>query len=387
MRHISIFRLPIFWLFLGPPAFRAGGARSAMESVEGGQDIWNYIRLAWWLVFGIVAVIEIAKDRQSIQYLFNYIRGLHLWIGAMLLAVFASAAVSPSPTFTFANAALLTILALAGLDLALKLFRGAISPQRTLKLLLGASVLMLLVTTVVHLVSPDMVGGESFSGRRIRGNSVAYTPLLGQIVVLVALYFRFAGGLRRNWLPWALLVFGIVWLYYGQTRSSYLGLGLALGLMLWQWTDLKRNLVLLIALAAIGISGICGIVMLSDASHTIRWEMDQAYKRFVLRDKYAVQDREFAEKNIGSLNGRTDVAALLIDASATKPLGMGFIAGPRVYLQSDEVVGELNSQAFGNAHNAFIEMWSGAGYVAFFGSLAMVWLGFGLGRWVPGREA
>ena len=376
MKRIPLFRIPIFWLFIGPPALRTGGwGHSALESMDSsGQDIWNIIRIIWWLIVGAVAFVEVLKDKDTLYDMLSRLGNLYLWAGLLMLALMASSLVAPRPMFTFANASLFIIMVFAALDLALKIYRGVITMDRSLRLLLYVSIGMLALVQGCLWYDPLMVGADTFMGFRVRGNNVAYTPIVAQTMAFISYYFWTKTKTLKRWLYLAPMAWCLYWLYISQTRSAYLSLFLGIFLLAWYWGNMRRNFVALMVMGALGIAGLSSLTLLYDVSDSVKWRYEQAYERFVLRDKWAVQDEDFARENIASLNGRSDVAAILLRKVWTRPLGLGYVTGPRVLLQGKEAVEELKSSAFGNAHNAYIEIWSGGGYGALLGYLAVILL-------------
>lgn len=376
MKHVSLFRLPIFWLFMGPPALRAGGwGHSALESMQSsGQDIWNIIRLVWWMVFGLVALAEVMRDRETLYDMLSRLGSLHRWVGLLMLTLLASAAVAPMPMFTLVNASMFVVMVFAALDLALKIYRGVLTIERSLRLLLYVSTGMLVLVQACLWYDPWMVGADTFMGFRVRGNNVAYTPILAQTMAFVSYYFWTKDKSWKRLIYLALMGWCVYWLYISQTRSAYLSLFLGIFLLAWYWGNMRRNLVALVVLGALVGILLTTLTLLYDVSDGVKWRYEQAYERFVLRDRWAVEDEDFARENLASLNGRSEVVALLSRHAWTQPLGLGYVTGPRVLLQSEDAVEELQSAAFGNAHNAFVEIWAGGGYLALLGYLALIFL-------------
>ena len=98
----SIFSLPIFWMLLGPPAIRTAvdDDRSGLSSLQGDQDIWNYIRLVWWLLFGTIALILIIRERRLLQQMLSEIGKPVAFVSLYLVGMFVSIVLSPVPMFT-----------------------------------------------------------------------------------------------------------------------------------------------------------------------------------------------------------------------------------------------------------------------------------------------
>lgn len=370
MKKVSVFRLPILWMLLGPPAFRME-VRDAMASVREDVDIWNLLRIAWWLFWGCVAVVELLRSRNLVLEYLSRIGRLSVWALVWLIALVVSAAVSPSSLFTLANAVMFSMLVLAAADLGVKLYAGAISPRRLLRLVVTCAVLLLTLVGIVYMWQPAMVrgSGEVYTGVRIRGENIAYTPILAQFALFVGVYFLLtARGIRRL-VAATVVSYGFWWLLLAQTRSAYLGVVLGSGLLVWQWGDLGRRPIRLTAAVALIVLALAGAFWSYDMSDRVQWRLDNAYERYVLRDEFAVENPELASESLRSLNGRIEAQAVLLREAVMHPLGMGYIAGTRSYM--DSVMDELPGTAFRGAHNAYLETFAGGGYAAFLGFAAV----------------
>ena len=360
MKQLSVFRLPIFWLFLGPPIFRTMGARDTAASLESSVDLWNAFRIAWWLFFGLLALRDLLKAR---GWLHDFLprTGTLPWIVALwLAALFLSALASPAPLFTLANAGMLTILVVAAADLGVKVYSEHLSITRVLRGLLYVSVGFLLLIGVLFLVSPDLVGFDLRMGIRIRGGDVAYAPLLALVALFLGLYFWLEAPPRAARGRYLLAVgLGLLFLALGQTRSAYVGFVAGLLVFLWLWNWMGRNVAHLMTSAALLVIVLCAGGLLYVTSSPPFLERTVQY---VVRE----------QQSLSTLSGRTEVMAEVIKAVQDQPLGLGFSAGPRVLLQSEAFIDKMYSDAFGNAHNAYLEVLAGSGYAGFLAWMAIV---------------
>ena len=401
--EVSVLRLPILWMFLGPPAIRIASERDGMSSVQGDQDIWNIIRLVWWLGWGAVAVLDLARASPWVRDYVNRLGSLPAWIGLWLMAVILSTTVSPSPMFTLANASMLAVLVVAALDLGVKVYAGRITIGRVLHGLMVWSAVLLVLVGVVYVLSPERVGlsGHTAAGVRIRGGGIAYTPIMAQILVFVGLcqwqlargprngdhVFRRGpqilgkapGALRHGprlakngaYIPLMFVALGVLWLYLAKTRAAYLGCTIGLAVFGWHVVRPSTRMMSATLTACLAISVACTLGFLYDASFSMRWELDRAYERWILRDEFAIDNPALARASLASLNGRTEVQSVLLREIVTRPLGLGYIAGVRTFLDRQREAGEL-SVALRGAHNTYIETWAGSGYAALVGYLGMI---------------
>ena len=168
----------------------------------------------------------------------------------------------------------------------------------------------------------------------------------------------------------ALALYGFWWISLAQTRSAYITILFGVVIMCWHWFDLRKKMVHLLTGVAAIVACICIITFAYDTVHGVRWRLDKAYDRYVLRDEFAIENEEAAAASLATLNGRTEAQKVLIAQAVKKPFGMGYIAGTRDYMAS--VVDQLPSDAFHGAHNAYLEIMAGAGFAAVFGFLFLI---------------
>ena len=360
------------WMLLGPPAFRMDSSRTALSAVEGDQDIWNIIRIVWWFVWGVIALISIIRIRPELGRRWKLLGSIPGWTALWLLSIFISSLFSPSPTYTLANGVMMLMLVLAGLDLAMKIALGRLDIDRALKAVMYISIFMLTLVGILYLTVPGMVGGSgwTFSGHRIRGEGIAYTPITAQAVLFIGLYFAYSGRGRSRLVMFALSMYGLWWVGLAQTRSAYVTVLVGAVILCWHWLDLRKRMVNILALGALFVVFLCIVTLAYDSVHGVRWRFDNIYDKYVLRDEYAIEDSEAAKASLATLNGRTEAQSILLSRALSRPLGMGYIAGTRTYMAS--VVEDLPSEAFHGAHNTYLEIMSGAGFLALFGFLFLI---------------
>ncbi len=374
MGALPWYRVPLLWLFVGPPAFREVGTRLAMASIVEGQDYWNIMRFIWWGMWTLVAIFDIIKDRRAAKAFLSEIGLLPVFVGVWIVPLYASCFISPSPYFSIGNATCVVMLVMCSFDLGLKMFTGQITFRKVLHLLMWAAGFLLTVISITYLIDPTLVSWVTYTGTRIRGNSVGYAPLCSLILFFVSVFIFLKPIRKRNYLLFFIMAYSVWWIYIGQTRSAYAGFGVGAIIYLWQWGQFGKSFTRTVMLFALVISFLTALSIAYGASHRVRWELDGLYDRYVLRDASAYSE-EFQEETLTSLNGRTIVANVLIRETIDKPLGSGYVAGPRAILQSEEVMMELGTQAFGNAHNAYLEIYTGSGFFAFLGFMGIViWL-------------
>lgn len=354
-------RIPIFWLFIGPPAIRFLGERSAMASMHGDFDLWNIFRVLWWCLWGGVALHALYQRRRQVRALLRNIGWLRLWLPLWFVALYLSCLVSPAPLFSLANVSMLMILVVAAFDLSVRVYVGNVSLRQIVKGFLVFSAGLLALVALLLLIDLNLVGEMTSAGPRVRGGEVAYTPLLSVLVFFAALYFWLnTPSLTGRMGGWPLVMtLALALLLLGQTRSAYGGLVIGLGLFVWQWSQLRRNMVHLMTATALVVATTCAFILLADtsksASNVLRVTGDE-----LIRDR----------RSISTLTGRTRVFRLLWQEVKDEPLGLGFSAGPRAVLQDPANLDVIYVNSFGNAHNAFVEVFAGSGYVGL-----LAWMG------------
>jgi hypothetical protein len=347
-----------------------------LSSLEGDQDIWNYIRIIWWLLFGMIAIIQVVKERELLGEFLPKLGKANIFVGLYMVAMFASTVFSPVPLFTLANVTMIFLLVVAAIGMALRIYGGVLPVSRVLQYLLWTSVVLLIFVSAIYVLFPQLVFRGVF-GLRLRGESLAYAPLLAVVcIILGAHFFLIRKGFHR-FLYVVPVLFGFYWLMLGQTRSAYLGMAVGIFIIFWAKGLLARNVVNLAALGVAGLIVLMGIGMLYGTSQRVTWYIDANYKRFIVRDYWALQDAEIQARSLATLNGRTEAANVLIDGVMSNPMGFGYIGGVRTYMSSPAAMAKLPDKAFIGAHNGYLEVLGGAGIFALIGYVGfLMWLVF-----------
>jgi O-antigen ligase len=373
-------RLPILWLFFGPPVFRLA-ERGAEASLEGSVDVWNVVRILWWLALGLLALIDLHRLRAHLRPFLRGLGWLPVWSAAWLLALLASTAYSPSPVFTLSNAAMMVVLVVAALDLGLKLDTRAIAFDTVLRRLFGISVLLLAIATLAFFVAPELVGGgDAETGvPRVRGGRVADVALLAQITFFVG--YHLANRARRaNLVFYAIpLLLSPLFILLAQTRAMYVSFFAAVLVFLVRAVPAfgRQHRHGLLATACFGAAGLFGLAVVEGTAASAQGPLTQA-TQFLVRDPASLQ----------GLNSRGGLTAFLLRRVGEQPWGLGYSAGPRLALLSSPE--ELRTygiyEAFaGNAHSMYLEVLAGSGVVGLIAFVALLaWTAWRILR-TPGR--
>ncbi len=362
-QKLSVLRFPIFWLYLGPPAFRVQSTRGAMASVRGSFDFWNFLQVAWWTAFGVVAVLELYRKRRQMMGFLHWMGSIKWWILLWILPMYVSCLISPSLKLSLGNVGMLTILVIAALDLGVKIYDGTLTPHEVVKGLLFMAVGLLLVIGIAAVGAPGMVLQDSGAGTglRIRGGQIAYSPLLASTVLLISFYFWGVGDGRRQWALAIAMMGGLLFLFLGQTRAEYGAFVVGAGLFGWQWGRLSRRGVRLLTAGATIVALACTGLLLGSTSDAVVSAYAEISEKIMRGGEY-----------VYTLNGRTRVWRLIWEVCQDKLWGLGYLAGPRTLLMRPDSIEFLYTGSWGNAHNAYIEVFSGSGYLAAGGFLAIV---------------
>lgn len=189
MKQVSLFRIPVLWLYAGPPIFRSLHARGALASLEGNIDGWNMFRLCWWAVWGAVGLCELLRNRASLSSVLHSSRVLTTTASLWLVSIAVSALYSPSPSFTLVYGLLMLVLICCALDLAVKLQLGAVTLGRLFHLCLKFSVGHMLVVAGCLIFAPELVilSYTPTLGPRILGGFVADVPLVSLAVFFIGI--------------------------------------------------------------------------------------------------------------------------------------------------------------------------------------------------------
>lgn len=376
--QIPLLRLPIFWLFLGPPILRFY-THSPSASLEGSFDAWNILRFAWWLLFGLVALLELYRFRSKLGRFIRSLGAFPWWVGIWLVALIASTINSPAPAFTFANALLMTILVLAALDFGFKLHSGMISTQRALRICLGFSVVLLTIFLLALILTPELVSKGSFGGRyglRARGGHIADNALLSQVVFFISLYLAsHSTSLTRGFYRFLIFI-SPLFLLVAQTRAMYVTfiIGCTIYLLGWLQASQNHQRTLALGMVCLGMSSIFGLALYD--------ELPGSTGILARAEAYLVRDRD----SIEGMSGRDVIASVVLEAVFAQPLGLGHSAGPRVLLLNSEELLNHHIYGIGNAHNMYIEVLAGSGFLGFITWLALLlWLLWRVWR-IRGKE-
>jgi hypothetical protein len=268
---------------------------------------------------------------------------------------------------------MILILALAAAELALRIETKKLSIEGFLYLILWYSSALVGVVLLLFLVSPDLVSFERAPMRRLVGRSLADIPLLSLILIIVSLHLLSKAPRGRRSILFTTLICGILVLIASQTRWALLAAFASTAILFssrrgeraaGRWISFCM-LGLGISIAAVALLIECGIG--SDKAASLL--------TFIIRD----------ETSLETMSGRPAIWSVVWRDAVAAPFGLGYAAGPRLAIAQsgpELAKGGVIAERIGNAHNAYLELFGGAGYIGFgSGMILLCWM-----TWVTWRS-
>jgi hypothetical protein len=359
-----VWSLPLLWLFLGPPILRLG-YRSAEASLQGSVDLTNLVRVAWWVACGAWAAFGIYRHRRWIPALVREATLLHLAMGLYVITMYTSIMASPARMYSLVSAVMMTILVVAAGDVALRRRAGVLRTVDLFRSLFLLALVLSLAIVAGLVVAPGVVSKAASDGLRLTGGGIGDPALLGIVLVLLGLHLArgASGALRVGYgLSTAL---GLALLVLARGRTDYAAFVAAMVLMLLQRLVTARPRAAVRALGATSLLlAVLALTLVATAvSH--RTAVLDRVAAYVVRDA----------GTLSTFSGRTAIAGVLVPAAARAPFGLGFAAGPRQRIMESgpELIREgVVAQRIGNAHDAYVEVFSGLGIVGAVGFLGLL---------------
>jgi O-antigen ligase len=374
MKPASYLTLPILWLFLGPPILRDPAGRSAMESLGGQFDVWNVVRLGWWLVLGAVALASVYRHRAHVRAFVATMPQLAVWAGVWVSSLVVSSLYSPASSFTLANAGMMSVLVAASFELGLRLYARSIDLRSVLAGVYVFSISLLALITAFYLVDPYRVSVVKRFGLRILGGFIADVPLLAVAAIFLALHAAADASRGARFWHAFVMVASVVLLLLTQSRTAFIAVAVVAPYLFVQWFlgATRRARVLAVGTLFV-LAGLAPVAVTIVDEQMGESSLTQLIE-FVRRD----------EVTFRTGSGRTAISALVLERVNEQPWGLGYSAGPRLLLQtstSELAEQSVHAQGIGNAHNMYLEVLGGSGVVGLFAFLAvLVWVLFNAHR-------
>jgi hypothetical protein len=333
---------PFLFLLLGPPIFRVTSERTADASLSGSFDLWILFQFGWYLAVAMIVIPKLLKQKTLAALAFR--SSQELWLSLLFLTflLLASTVLSPSPAVTLAYVVMFTIGVFGALHLAVGILQDSqLSMIRLYATVRSVSAVLIVLATGAYFVFPSSGLGEQEAGLglRILGGAVAPVPLLAVVVVTISMFF-FAHRCESPAKSALYASLGVVSLILSQTRTAYLAVLVAVLLATW---GRQR------ALPIIG----SGLVVLSALS---LWS-SSGIVDFIVRDP----------ESVATGSGRTFIAAWVFEEAIHAPFGLGYVAGFRSAFMREGpsfAGGAVVVSRIGNAHDSFLEILIGGGWLA-----------------------
>jgi hypothetical protein len=336
-------RYPVFLLAFGPPLFRSGG----VDVTQGKVDIWSFFQVGLLGAVALRAIIHLASAEfilipQKIQSVIRYA----FFLGLLFMI---SAIYSPSPSSTAAYAVFYMLTWVCVIEFVADTYR---CPPDWVQCLFQFRWIALLQTCLVLLtlaLAPQLVlGFAPGMGMRLNGGAVAPITTVCPVIAIISAY-SFLHSLEPRFRAFVFFLAGLAGTLMTQMRGSEIGLFVSLLLLAAGWAKSGKRAVYLF------ISGLMACILFCAAILAVIGP-ERIWNRF---------NRGQSAAGIESASGRTEAWAFAIKYCTTHPWGMGYVVGFRVAfrqyfsLSTGQVLSRL-----GTAHNTFLDVLAGAGWLA-----------------------
>ncbi|MGD0548646.1 MAG: O-antigen ligase family protein, partial [Terracidiphilus sp.] len=337
-------RYPIFLLFFGPPIFRSN---QGIDATKGSLDLWSFFQVALLAAVAFRAVLRLAANQAIIiPKQTQSILRLAIFLGVLFLA---SAAYSPSHLVSAAYAILYLMTMICVLEFVVDIYRNPPDWMQCLLILRLSSLFLFGLVLLTLLVSPTSVMNVIPGvGIRLSGGAVAPVTVICPLMAIISA-FAFLYSLESKALSVFLFLAGLAGTLVTQSRGSELALFFSLAIVVFVWAKTsKRSTYLFIA-------GLISAILLSAVlAGTVGGE--RIWNKF---------NRGEDAASIASASGRTEIWSFVFDYCGKHPQGMGYVAGFRVLFRQHFSLGSgIIVEKIGAAHNAFVDVLAGAGWLA-----------------------
>lgn len=337
-------RYPIFLLAFGPPIFRTHG----IDATQGKIDFWSVLQVGWLFLIAVRAIRRLLSARLIlIPKQIQSILRLAFILGLLYLA---SAIYSPSPAISAAYSVLYLLTMICVLEFIVDTYQNSLSWVECLFQLRRVSLLLLILVALTILFhtsgSYEVLPGE---GVRSIGSSVASLSLVSPIICIVSAY-SFQYLLEPRGRAFFLFLVGLGAELFSQSRFSEgaLLLCLLLTFLPWVWSASRRR-------AYARIAGFVTFATLACAAVGV-----------IGRERiWTIFNKGQSSEAIQSFSGRTEMWAFVFKYCLAHPQGMGYVAGFRiVFRQYFSLNSGTSLSQLGTAHNTYVDVLAGAGWLA-----------------------
>lgn len=338
-----LLRYPIFFLAFGPPILRSEG----IDASKGVIDLWSFFQAGLLSFLAGRAIIRLATP-QSI-YIPRQIRSILKMAFFLDLLFVASAAYSPSHAVSAAYALLYLFTLICVAEFVVDVYRN---PPDWVECLFHLRLIAFLLLCLVILVLPFKPGivmeVTPGLGMRVFGGVVAPVQVICPMIAIISAY-SLLHSLESRGKALLLFLVGLAGSLDFRSRGCELALLLSLSLVAIEWAKTSRRVTYAAISAFMASILLAGLVVSAVGGGRI-WD---SFNRG--------QD----VSGIESASGRIEMWKFVFHYCATHPWGMGYVAGFRIVFRQyySVVTGNVLSH-LGTAHNTFIDILAGAGWLA-----------------------
>ncbi len=339
-----LFRYPIFLLAFGPPIFRSG---AGIDATKGNLDFWSFYEVAWIGAIVLRAILRLLNAKSILMP--RQIRSVLKFAFSLGLLFLISTAYSPSRLVTTAYSILYFLTMICVVEFIVDVYHNPPDWMQCLFHLRFIAILLLALVLLTILFNPAIVitiipGG----GLRLGGGAVAPATVICPMIALISAY-SFLFSLESKAKSSFFFLVGLAGTLATQSRGAELALFLSLAILGLGWAKASRRsaytaifgLVTLILFSSVTIGAVGG------------------------RNIWEAVNRGEHSRQIADASGRTEIWSFVLHYCMAHPQGMGYIAGFRILFKQYFALGmDLDPTGIGNAHNSFIDILAGAGWLA-----------------------
>jgi hypothetical protein len=337
-------RYPIFLLAFGPPVFRSS---KGIDITQGQVDVWSFLQAGLISAVTFRAVLRLASVEsilvpQQIRSIFK----CAFFLGLLFLL---SAIYSPSRFGSAAYASFYIFTWICVLDFVDGVYRNPPEWIECLFHLRFISFLLLGLLLCTLAFDPKIVMEiDPVVGVRLRGGAVASTSLVCAVIAIISAY-----SLLRSLEPRGRSIFfllaGLAGTVFSRSRAGELSLLLSLAILCFEWAKTGRRAAYQLIAAGMASILAAGAILAAGGGEGL-WN---------------TFNRGQGIEGIASASGRTEVWAFVIKYCAAHPWGMGYVEGFRVIFRQYYSLNSGQTLSYmGTAHNTFIDVLAGAGWLA-----------------------
>jgi O-antigen ligase len=336
-------RYPIFFLAFGPPLFRSGG----IDITQGQVDVWSFLQVG--LLGTVAARVVLRLAAAESIFIPQKIRSILKYALFLDLLFLVSATYSPSSLATAAYSFLYLLTIICVAEFIVDVYRNPPDWVQCLFHLRFISFLLLAVVLFALAVNTDLVMQVLPGvGIRLRGGAVAPVTVICPMIALISAY-SFLHSLESRFRASIFFLIGLAGTLLTQIRGCEIALLLSLLFLASLWAKSSKRAMYLF------ISGLMASILFSVAVAAVVGP-ERIWNKF---------NRGQSVEGIESASGRTELWVFVVRYCVAHPWGMGYVDGFRViFRQYFSLSTGQNLSQLGTAHNTYLDVLAGAGWLA-----------------------